>query len=83
MLQIIHNKRKPKLRMIIEAIKGATIPLLCQKKFAKPLTLPAFLPPIRDTAEEFAGVIINLTKPINTDTMRITLPMDNKAVKTP
>jgi len=46
---------------------GATTPLLCQNKLAKPLTLPAFLPPIKKTAVEFAGVITNLIKPIRVE----------------
>ncbi|MDP8003593.1 MAG: hypothetical protein RAK17_05365, partial [Caldisphaera sp.] len=44
---------------------GENIPLLCQKKLANPDTLPAFSLPTNETAVEFAGVITNLTKPIN------------------
>lgn len=47
-----------------EATIGATAPLNCQKRFAMPVTLPANSPPILDTAVEFAGVIINLIKPM-------------------
>ena len=62
--QITHNIWNPRAEIVIEAIIGATTPLLCQKKFAKPDMLPAFLLSISDTALEFAGVIMNLTKPI-------------------
>ena len=61
-----NNQRilKPREAITMDANNGATIPLLCQKKFAKPEILPAFFLSIIDTALEFAGVIINLTNPI-------------------
>lgn len=51
-----------------------TIPLNCQKKLARPVTLPLLsFPPITATAVELVGVITNLKKPKANASIPITI----------